>query len=124
MGVTNYKKTFLTIEYNQSKQFEDALAYIFQKYCSVPSDPPTAQTDDRSPPHKVTHLLGSRPPKGAVISDVALDKFAYETNGAPFPSESKAELKQFLECDDQGRLTVSGSCGGRQMDCTNSCTPR
>ena len=86
----------------------------------MPSDPPTAQTDERSPPHKVTHLLGSRPPKGAVISDVALDKFAYETNGAPFPSESKAELKQFLECDDQGRLTVRASCDGRQRIWTDS----
>lgn len=42
-----------------------------------------------------------------MISDVALDKFAYETNGAPFPEESKTELKEYLDCDEEGRLTVS-----------------
>lgn len=67
----------------------------------------TSTSTPASEPAATAPQLGSRPPAGAVITDVALDRFAYETNGAPFPAESKEELKQFLDCDDQGRLTVS-----------------
>lgn len=109
-------------------KFEDALAYIFQKYSTVSPSPsssaaagsstygpstPSRQTgvdNDASArsPRKATPALGSRPPKGAIITDVALDHFAYDTNGAPFPQESKDELKTFMECDEQRGLTVSG----------------
>lgn len=43
------------------------------------------------------------------MSDVALDRFAYDTNGSPFPQETKVELREFMDCDDEGRLTVSGT---------------
>ena len=47
------------------------------------------------------------------MTDVALDRFAYDTNGAPFDQASKEELKQFLDCDENGSLTVSRSaCDG------------
>ncbi|CAO1613203.1 unnamed protein product [Parajaminaea phylloscopi] len=110
--------------------FEDALAYIFQKYATVPSSSPAhsapnSQGDAAEPstpskkvgaeneaathsPRKSSPTLGSRPPRGAVITDVGLDRFAYDTNGSPLPQESKDELKEFMDCDDQGRLTFAG----------------
>ncbi|KAL9939727.1 hypothetical protein V8E36_001544 [Tilletia maclaganii] len=51
---------------------------------------------------------GSEPPAGAVLSDAALDRFAFETNGAPFGAESKAEILEFLDVDELGRLTFEG----------------
>ncbi|CAO1627245.1 unnamed protein product [Sympodiomycopsis kandeliae] len=122
-GKAPTKVALLDEEGDLTNKFEDAIAYIFQKYCTVPaSSELTTESDaddssisassrSHSPGGNKTPLLGSRPPNGAVISDVGLDKFAYETNGAPFPQESKDELKQFLDCDDKGRLTYQGFLG-------------
>lgn len=106
-----------------SPAFEDALSYIFQKYSSIslspepataststpPTGTPSASSSSLAPhsPRKPQPELGSRPPKGAVMTDVALDRFAYDTNGQPFDKDSKEELKTFLDCDDNGSLTVS-----------------
>lgn len=91
-------------------KFEDALAYIFQKYCVTASSMPASESEDKSSGSSTSiqqPKLGSRPAQDAVLSDLALDKFAHDTNGSPFSEDTKEELRTFLDCDDEGRLTVS-----------------
>ncbi|KAE8214199.1 hypothetical protein CF327_g2377 [Tilletia walkeri] len=78
---------------------------------STPSHPSTTTTSSSSqtqPPTTPLPILGSEPEENAVLSDAALDRFAFETNGAPFGAESKAEILEFLDVDEQGRLTFDG----------------
>ncbi|KAK0541757.1 hypothetical protein OC844_007976, partial [Tilletia horrida] len=66
---------------------------------AAPAPAPTPAPEAQGP------TLGSLPPPGSVLSDAALDRFAFETNGAPFGAESKAEIVEFLDVDEAGRLT-------------------
>ncbi|CAO1623684.1 unnamed protein product [Jaminaea pallidilutea] len=92
-------------------RFEDALAYIFQKYCVTSSSISASQSEEHTSGSSTSiqqPKLGSRPAQGAVLSDLALDKFAHDTNGSPFSEDTKEELRTFLDCDDEGRLTYPG----------------
>jgi len=79
-----------------SKRFEACLAHIFAKFIEPPFV--ATQTDDG--------LLC--PPLGSYLTDRGLDRYATETNGQPFSTETKQELKEMLDVDDQGRLTLEG----------------
>ncbi|CAD6890455.1 unnamed protein product [Tilletia controversa] len=75
------------------------------------SSSPSSSTPSCSQPQTTQEplpVLGSDPDDNAVLSDAALDRFAFETNGAPFGAESKAEILEFLDVDEQGRLTFEG----------------
>lgn len=78
--------------------------HIFAQYCTPP---PTTDTSDH---HGLTHSnshLGQTllvPPPGAYLTDVALDQWATDTNGAPFSEDTKEELKD-LDCTNDGHLT-------------------
>lgn len=45
------------------------------------------------------------PPADAYLTPAALDKWAQDTNGAPFSNEAKEELQEFLDVNDDGDLT-------------------
>ncbi|KIO20391.1 hypothetical protein M407DRAFT_245828 [Tulasnella calospora MUT 4182] len=79
-----------------SERFEACLAHIFAKYIE--------------PPFIADRAEGGlmKPPKDAYLTDSGLDRYATETNGQPFTTETKDELKEMIDCDDQGRLTLEG----------------
>lgn len=71
--------------------------HIFAKYCTPsPSSVP-------SPTKMHTSLLV--PPPSAYLTPAALDRWATDTNGAPFTEEAKEELIEFLDVTDEGNLT-------------------
>lgn len=45
------------------------------------------------------------PPPNAYLTTEALDKWATDTNGSPFSEETKEELKDMLDVNDDGNLT-------------------
>lgn len=76
-------------------QLEDCLKHIFAKYCTPPPTP--------APSEKVTGLLV--PSEDAYLTEQGLDAWARDTNGAPFDEETKEELLEFLDVNDDGSLT-------------------
>ncbi|PWN91581.1 hypothetical protein FA10DRAFT_265429 [Acaromyces ingoldii] len=48
--------------------------------------------------------------KKVALDDDELDAFARATNGEVLSDESKEEIKEYLDCDDQSRITFSGFC--------------
>ncbi|ELU43882.1 hypothetical protein AG1IA_02072 [Rhizoctonia solani AG-1 IA] len=76
-----------------SQKFMTALAQIFSKYCTP-----------RPPPHTSPQRLISLV-ENAWMEECGLDDWARDTNGAPFPDETKEEMKDTLDVDDQGNLT-------------------
>ena len=45
------------------------------------------------------------PPDDAYLTEEGLDAWARDTNGAPFDEETKEELLEFLDVNDDGNLT-------------------
>jgi hypothetical protein len=45
------------------------------------------------------------PPPNAYLTDEAIEKWALETNGEPFSQETKEEVKEFFDLNDDGNLT-------------------
>ncbi|KAH6918669.1 hypothetical protein BKA70DRAFT_24327 [Coprinopsis sp. MPI-PUGE-AT-0042] len=78
-----------------SDELEACLGHIFAKYCT----PRSAKSSDET-------LLS--PPPDAYLSGEGLDEWARDTNGAPFPQDTKEELVDFLDCTDDGCLTFKG----------------
>jgi hypothetical protein len=71
----------------------DVLAVIFSRFCApAPAQP---------------LRLGDQPPADGALDSEALDRWATATNGQPLPEDQKEEITEFLDCDDEGRLTVS-----------------
>ena len=72
------------------------MKHIFAKYCT---------------PSPSTVLLPTKtllePPSGAYLNNEALDKWATDTNGSPFSEETKQELKDMLDVNDDGNLTFA-----------------
>ena len=80
--------------------------HIFAKYCTpAPSRIQSlgaSQIRRRTP--SATPLL--EPPSDAYLTQAALDKWATDTNGRPWPEETKEEMKGFLDVTDTGNLTL------------------
>lgn len=76
-----------------SQPLLDVLAVIFSRFCA--------------PAPKQPLKLGEQPPAKGVLDGAALDRWATATNGQPLPEDQKAEITEFLDCDDENRLTVS-----------------
>lgn len=49
-----------------------------------------------------------RPDAADVLTEADLDAFSTATNGAALPQESKDEIREFLDTDDKGNLTLRG----------------
>ena len=49
-----------------------------------------------------------RPDAADVLTEADLDAFSTVTNGAALPQESKDEIREFLDTDDKGNLTLRG----------------
>ncbi|KAL1667768.1 hypothetical protein GGF50DRAFT_124565 [Schizophyllum commune] len=88
----------LDTEGSISPQLEACLQHIFAKYCT-----PQAQ---HSAVRARKSLLTA--PEGAYLSSEGLDAWAKDTNGAPFPQETKDELIEFLDVTPDGGLTFKG----------------
>ncbi|KAJ8700248.1 hypothetical protein PTI98_003292 [Pleurotus ostreatus] len=89
--------SLLDEEGDLTDQCEKCLKHIFAKYCTPqPKDLPTGS---------ITELLV--PPEDAYLTNEGLDKWASETNGAPFSEDQKEEL-QMLDVNDDGHLTYAG----------------
>jgi hypothetical protein len=81
-------------------QLESCLKHIFAKYCfPPPSNHPSPSQDKRA----TVALLS--PPDGAYFTPEGLDAWARDTNGKPFSAETKEELVEFLDVNDEGGLT-------------------
>lgn len=50
----------------------------------------------------------ARPTSDDVMMEAELDALTQVTNGCALPQESKDEIKEFLDTDDQGNLTFAG----------------
>ncbi|CEL52413.1 hypothetical protein RSOLAG1IB_00954 [Rhizoctonia solani AG-1 IB] len=79
-----------------SQKFMTALAQIFSKYCT-PQPPPHT-----SPPRLISLV------ERAWMEERGLDDWARDTNGTPFPEETKEEMRDTLDVNDQGNLTFNG----------------
>lgn len=72
--------TFTSIFSESLTQFKD----IFSKYCTP------------APGHALD---------AAFLTEEGLDRWAQDTNGAPFTQETKEELRQFMDVTEEGHLT-------------------
>jgi len=68
------------------------LKQIFAKYCT-----PKPQEADQL----------SIPPN-AFLSPEQLDKWAIDTNGSPLPAEQKEHIREFMDVNEDGNLTLKG----------------
>lgn len=59
------------------------------------------------------------PPEDAYLTEQGLDAWARDTNGAPFDEETKEELLEFLDVNDDGSLTY----GPSYLICMDRCVP-
>lgn len=75
-----------------TEQFENVLKRIFLKYRT----PKPAESNS-----------ASLPPT-AFISQASLDKWATDTNGAPLPEEQKEEIREYMDVNEDGNLTLKG----------------
>jgi len=80
-----------------SDKFEQCLNHVFSKYCT-PAPPVTSP--------RQTRLLQA--PSGAYLTEAGLDRWAQDTNGAPFAQDVKDELREFLDVTEEGHLTFKG----------------
>ncbi|KDQ18030.1 hypothetical protein BOTBODRAFT_29342 [Botryobasidium botryosum FD-172 SS1] len=85
-------------------EFEECLARIFSKYAQAQSSTAPAPTSnaENTPSPAVARALSS------YMTPAALDRWAIDTNGEPFSEESKQEMVDFLDMDDDGNLTFKG----------------
>ncbi|CCA72807.1 hypothetical protein PIIN_06743 [Serendipita indica DSM 11827] len=76
-------------------QLEACLGHIFAKYC-IP------------PPRSTSSGTLLVPPKDAVWTEEALDKWAIDTNGQPLAADAKEDIADNLLVDEQGNLLFEG----------------
>ncbi|KAG8861189.1 hypothetical protein FRB96_003139 [Tulasnella sp. 330] len=79
-----------------SEKLEACLGHIFSKYIEPPFTSHQAESG----------LLVPEP--NAYLTSTGLDRYAIDTNGQPFTEEAKAELREFLDVDEDGHLTLEG----------------
>lgn len=85
-------------------QFEAALIRIFARFSSsYKKAHPNVQASGSKRSWSIP-----RPDGSDVLTEADLDGFSKETNGAALPQESKDEIKEFLDTNDEGNLTLRG----------------
>ncbi|KAG8880036.1 hypothetical protein FRB98_005369 [Tulasnella sp. 332] len=97
-----------------SEKLEACLGHIFSKYIEPPFTSHQAESGLLVPePNAYLTSTGvSVSLRCATIRihrvnrrDIGLDRYAIDTNGQPFTEEAKAELREFLDVDEDGHLT-------------------
>ncbi|SPO19890.1 uncharacterized protein UTRI_00286_B [Ustilago trichophora] len=98
------RAALLDDEGDLTAKFEAALVRIFARF----------STSYRKS-HPDVHASGSKPsatlprPDAAdVLTEADLDAFSTVTNGAALPQESKDEIREYLDTDTDGNLTLRG----------------
>ncbi|KAG9055015.1 hypothetical protein FS842_003393 [Serendipita sp. 407] len=74
-----------------------SLTHIFAKYCT-----PALNLEDRPPGHLLVPIPGS------FWTEEALDKWAIDTNGQPLPPESKEDIIENLDVNEDNCLLLGG----------------
>ncbi|PWN54369.1 hypothetical protein IE53DRAFT_383065 [Violaceomyces palustris] len=97
------KHLLIDDEGNITQEFEDVLSHIFRTFSSSCSAKPSSDRQGRTEVEK-----GVRPSKSAILTESDLDRFATLTNGSPLSQESKQEIADLLDTDQQGNLTFEG----------------
>lgn len=86
------------------RKFEAALIRIFARFSkSYRKRHPDVQAAGSSPSASL-----QRPDAADVLTEADLDSFSTVTNGAALPEESKNEIKEFLDTDEDDNLTFRG----------------
>ncbi|KAG8875531.1 hypothetical protein FRB97_005050 [Tulasnella sp. 331] len=86
-----------------SEKLEACLGHIFSKYIEPPFTSHQAESG----------LLVPEP--NAYLTSTGLDRYAIDTNGQPFTEEAKAELREFLDVDEDGHLTQAELASARDV---------
>ncbi|KAJ1031849.1 hypothetical protein NDA13_002235 [Ustilago tritici] len=98
------KAALLDDEGDLTEKLESALIRIFARYSS-----------SYKKAHPDVDAFGSnassslpRPAATDVLTEADLDRFSSVANGAALPQESKDEIKEFLDTDEEGNLSFRG----------------
>lgn len=87
-----------------SFQFEAALIRIFARFSSsYKKYHPDVQASGSKPSASIP-----RPDAADIWTEADLDAFSTITNGAALPQESKDEIREFLDTDEENNLTLRG----------------
>lgn len=87
-----------------SSQFESALIRAFARFSSsYRKRRPDVHASGSSPSKSLP-----RPDATDVLTEADLDAFSTVTNGSALSAESKNEIKEFLDTDEEGNLTFRG----------------
>ncbi|TKY90476.1 hypothetical protein EX895_000474 [Sporisorium graminicola] len=98
------KAALLDDEGDLTPKFEAALIRVFARF--------SASYKKRHPDVHASESKSSaslpRPDAADVLTEADLDAFSTVTNGATLPQESKNEIREFLDTDEEGNLTLRG----------------
>ncbi|CDU23851.1 uncharacterized protein SPSC_02480 [Sporisorium scitamineum] len=98
------KAPLLDEEGDLTPKFEAALIRIFARFStSYKKRHPDVQASGSKPSASLP-----RPDAADVLTEEDLDAFSTVTNGAALPQESKDEIREFLDTDEEGNLTLRG----------------
>lgn len=104
-AISKSRTDLLDAEGDLSPAFHLALARIFLRFSASAKklglDLPNAATASEKDVGAQLEKL-----KKVALDDDELDAFARATNGEVLSDESKEEIKEYLDCDDQSRITV------------------
>ncbi|EST09866.1 EF-hand domain pair [Kalmanozyma brasiliensis GHG001] len=98
------KAALLDEEGDLTPKFEAALIRIFARFSSSYKEAhPDVQASGSGSSASIP-----RPEATDVLTEADLDAFSTATNGAALPQESKDEIREFLDIDKDGNLTLRG----------------
>ncbi|SNX81555.1 uncharacterized protein MEPE_00260 [Melanopsichium pennsylvanicum] len=98
------KAALLDDEGDLTPKFEAALNRIFARFStSYKERHPKVQPSVSKPGASLPH-----PDASDVLTEADLDAFSTVTNGEALPQESKDEIREFLDTDKDGNLTLRG----------------
>ncbi|SPO20809.1 uncharacterized protein UTRI_00286 [Ustilago trichophora] len=98
------KAALLDDEGDLTAKFEAALIRIFARFStSYRKSHPDVNASGSKPSTTLP-----RPDAADVLTEADLDAFSSVTNGAALPQESKDEIREFLDADEDGNLTLRG----------------
>ncbi|KAI3487548.1 hypothetical protein L1887_48439 [Cichorium endivia] len=100
------RAALLDDEGDLSLEFEAALVRIFARFSSSYQK---RFPDARASGSNASATL-ARPDAADVWTEAELDACSTVTNGGALPQESKDEIREFLDTDEEGNLTFSGFC--------------
>lgn len=105
-AISKSRTDLLDAEGDLSPAFHLALARIFLRFSASAQKLGLDLANTAAAPEKDVGAQLEKLKK-VELDDDELDAFARATNGEVLSDESKEEIKEYLDCDDQSRITVS-----------------